>query len=491
VHKQLVKSIIAHKDATDAASASRLELSFLEELQRETLMGGYQRVVRMGAAGLALGAGFVAGTAFGAGNEDAALRMRLDRLESEVEVLRAGDEGRRWLTEQRAEEVRALARDVLADADARASFQEDSVCAGHDRRFFIRSADGGFRLSLLGQVQTRFVVSRQDDAADGDSTRWGFEDSRVRFGFLGHIIDPSWQYVVWAGWTAGGRSVLIDASITKDLGGGWKFQVGQFKLPVWKEWLIFEGFQQFADRSLLTARYGGLAAQGVALIRETDAWRLKAAFTDGGRTWFTAWSVGPDATSGALPWQLSNEWAVTVRGELLLEGEWASCPAWESWIGEAPQLRLGAAVHAQRGEFGTSDDENEILQWTIDAGAEFGGANLFAALIATHFENSAEERDEWGVLLQGGYFLNKDWEAIARLEYGDLDGGGSVSDELLIVTVGLNRFWARHALKWTTDLGYAFEPVDAAWGGAGVGWRADEAGGDGQIVLRTQLQILF
>lgn len=420
-----------------------------------------------------------------------ALERRLVGLEAEVEALRAAADPGHWLTRRRAEEIQALARDVLADADGRASLQDGGLCAGHDGHFFIAAADGNFRLSLLGQVQTRFVFNHQDAVGEGDSTRWGFENTRTRFGFLGHVIDPSWKYVVWAGWTGSGRSVLIDASITKDLGEGWSVQVGQFKLPVWKEWLVFEGFQQFADRSLLNARYGGLAAQGVALIRQSESLRLKAALTDGGGTWFTPWSSGPDSTTGALPWQLSNEWAVTLRGEVLLEGQWASCPDWESWVGEEPQLRLGAALHAQRGEYGTSDDENDILQWTIDASAELGGANLFAAFIATRFENSTAERDEWGVLVQGGYFLSEGWEAIARLEYGDLDGAGLVSDELMILTAGVNRFWARHALKWTIDLGYAFEPVDAMWAGAGVGWRADDVGRDGQILLRTQLQVLY
>lgn len=455
-------------------------------------MGGCSRVVLAGAAWLAAAAAMtvMAHQAVDDGENDAALRRRLAQLEAEVEALEVAGEAR-WLTGRRAEEIAALARDMLTDADTRASLQDHAVCAGHDRRFFIASADGSFRLNLLGQVQTRYVLSLQDDADGSDSSRGGFEMSRTRFGFLGHVIDPTFKYVVWAGWTGSGRSVLIDASITKDLGEGWSVQVGQFKLPVWKEWLVFEGFQQFADRSLLNARYGGLAAQGVALIHQSDSLRLKAALTDGGRTWFTAWSAGPDSTTGALPWQLSNEWAVTLRAEVLLKGQWASCPDWESWVGEEPQLRLGAALHAQRGEYGTSDDENEIVQWTIDASAELGGANLFAAFIATHFENSTAERDEWGVLLQGGCFLSEGWEAIARLEWGDLDGAGSAGDELVILTVGVNRFWARHALKWTADLGYAFEPVDAEWSGAGVGWRSDEAGGDGQILLRTQLQLLF
>ncbi|UCD76495.1 MAG: hypothetical protein JSV91_06135 [Phycisphaerales bacterium] len=396
-----------------------------------------------------------------------------------------------WLTERRSQEIRALVGDVLADADTRASLQSQGVSAGRDRYFFIASADGSFRLNLLGQVQTRYVLSLQDGEGDIDSTRGGFEVSRSRFGFIGHVVDPGWKYVLWAGWTAGGRSVLIDASISRDLGGGWSVQAGQFKLPVWKEWLIFEGFQQFIERSLLNSRYGGLAAQGIAIEYRSDSVYLKAAYSDGGRTWFTEWSEGPAGAAGPLPWQLSNEYALSARAEWLVKGPRGAYSEWESWVDEEPMLALGAAAHVQRGEFGTADDETELIQWSIDASAEFGGVNIFAALIGAHVDTSTADRDEWGLLVQGGWFLNEDWEAIARFEYGDLDGAGTVSDELMILTAGVNRFWSRHALKWSTDLGYAFEPVDSAWSGTGAGWQTDSAGDDGQIVIRSQLQLLF
>jgi hypothetical protein len=426
----------------------------------------------------------------GSAADGQALERRLVGLEAEVDALRAAAEPDHWLTRRRAEEIRALAGDVLADADQRAALQAGGLCAGHDGRFFIASADGSFRLSLLGQVQTRFVFNHQDAASEGDSARWGFENTRTRFGILGHAIDPTWRFGLWSGWLANGTPWLVEAWIKKDLGGGWNLQLGQFKIPVWREWLVVEMRQQFADRSLLTARHAG-AGKGVQLNHRGEALSLSAAITDGTWTWNTPWSAGPDQTRGTMPWQSSNECAFTVRGELLLAGDWSSCPDFEGWMGDDPLFLLGAAIHTQRGEYGTDDEESEILQWTVDASSKFGGASLFAAFIATHFDDGSVSRDEWGLLIQGGYFLDEHWEATARLEWGDLDGAGPVSDELMILTAGVNRFWARHALKWTIDLGYAFEPVDAQWGGAGVGWRADEPGRDGQVLLRTQLQVLY
>ncbi|MDY7108896.1 MAG: hypothetical protein SYC29_09700 [Planctomycetota bacterium] len=140
---------------------------------------------------------------------------------------------------------------------------------------------------------------------------------------------------------------------------------------------------------------------------------------------------------------------------------------------------------------GTVDDESELRQWTVDGSFEFGGGTLYAAVVGNHIENSTVERDEFGFLIQGGLFLNEDWELMARYEWGDLDGAGTVSDDPSIVTPGVSRFFNRQGLKFTADVGYAFNEMDGAWGGASRGWRTDAIDEEGQLVLRTRLHLLF
>ena len=55
---------------------------------------------------------------------------------------------------------------------------------------------------------------------------------------------------------------------------------------------------------------------------------------------------------------------------------------------------------------------------------------------------------------------------------------------------GVNKYFAGHNAKWTTDVGYGF---NAVFGPANItGWRNDVVNAnDGQIVVRTQWQILF
>jgi hypothetical protein len=417
------------------------------------------------------------------------LRARLAELETEVASLRA-ERGQQRITGQRAEAVRALVHDVLADADSRSSLLRNQVTSGWDNGFFVASPDGDFRLKIAGQLQVRFVYNTQDDGPSDDH-RSGFENARTRLGFIGHVVDPSWQYFIWAGWTAGGSSLLLDAWVRKDLGKGWSIQAGQFKIPNWQEWLVSETRLQLVERSLLTARYASLYGQGVQVHYSADSVRIHGAFTDGLRTWNTPWSTPPSATTGSAGYQLSTEYALTLRGEYKLCGEWTQWPDLESWFDEPTMCVVGASLHYQDGEYGTADDETELLQWTVDVSSEFGGFNIFAAVIGSHFDSATIDRDEYGALLEVGAFVTDDWEIFGRYEWGDLDGAGAVSDELSILTFGATRFFNQHALKWTTDIGYAFREVDAGWASAGAGWRADSADQDGQVVVRSQVQLLF
>ena len=104
---------------------------------------------------------------------------------------------------------------------------------------------------------------------------------------------------------------------------------------------------------------------------------------------------------------------------------------------------------------------------------------------------SGADFDPWTVILQAGYYLDDDFEIFARYEHLDFDDFGGNSDDNEILTVGFNKYFSGdHQVKLTTDIGIGFDTVhDAADGDAG--WQDDAASDDGQIVLRTQFQLLF
>jgi hypothetical protein len=86
------------------------------------------------------------------------LRQEIQALRAEVSAMRSQADDS-WLNERRAEEVKTLIHDVLADADTRASLAGDGMTAGHNGHFFLASADGGFLLNVGGQIQFRYIAT--------------------------------------------------------------------------------------------------------------------------------------------------------------------------------------------------------------------------------------------------------------------------------------------------------------------------------------------
>lgn len=159
---------------------------------------------------------------------------QIEALRKEVAQLKAAN-GDKWLTEERAKEIRAIVQDVLADADTRASLQSTGATAGYDKGFFIASPDGNFKLVVNGELQVRYAFSRlstrslhqldpgtyqpperglQTEFPGGfenkgyqgffgagstgsfERTARGFGVPRAKLAFSGHVVDPSWQYKI-------------------------------------------------------------------------------------------------------------------------------------------------------------------------------------------------------------------------------------------------------------------------------------------------------
>ena len=82
------------------------------------------------------------------------------QLKAEVATLKAQN-GDKWLTEERAAEIKSLVKDVLADSETRTSLQGSGATSGYNNGFFISSADGNFKLNLSLLAQARFTWNYQ------------------------------------------------------------------------------------------------------------------------------------------------------------------------------------------------------------------------------------------------------------------------------------------------------------------------------------------
>ena len=421
----------------------------------------------------------VAGTAF-ASTTPADNDARIASLEAQLQALKAEQQSN-WLN-MNSEELLALQQEVLVDSQTQTSLLSTGVGAGWDKGFYLSSDDGAFKLKIGGQAQFRFVWNNRDDAPDQDGDVAGFEMRRTKLIFSGTMWEELAFKVNGAFDRGGGEFILEDAYGHWDLGNGWGVLFGQFKAPVTREELISSSKQQAVDRSWVNEYTNGDRTQGLALTYENDTETMRAwlSFNDGARTANTGFS--PDAT----------EWAFTARVEGLLAGEngfkqFDDLPSFRDdefgWL-------LGGALHWQDEAYGTTDDETETLTWTVDTQAEFGGANIFAYVVGVSGESNdgTVDFDEYGFVLQGGFFFTDDLEAFGRWEWYDFDANTGL-DEYSAITVGVNWYNHGHAWKWQNDVTFSMDPVPAR--NTGIGLLADTGNNDGQIAFRSQMQFTF
>ncbi len=475
------------------------------------------------------------------------------RHDSEIAELRNAY-GDKWLTEARAVEIREMVKDVLADSQTRTNLQGSDVTAGWNKGFFIASPDGNFKLVVDGQIQTRFAYNYQAKSSrnptttttgappvttttqpsEASSNVYGFEMRRVKLRFSGNVLDPSWTYRIVLSFnqnplgtgtssTTNG-AVLTDAEIRKDFGNGFAIRTGQ-----WKGNYTFEEFtnataQQFAERTLVNTYFSTGHIQGVELQYGTADWRASINYNDGGSNRNIA-AIG----SGSSYSNNQVQWATAGRVDWKLMGDWKQFKELMSFRGSDNGLQLGAAYNWQRGGamnplnpafVGNSDGMN--ISYTADFNARFNGASIFAAFLGNSFyarPGGAQSVNSYGVVVQGGYFLNDDVELIGRWEWLNVSGGttdvvgsgntpvpatsnsatGSAinAQHFQIYTVGANYYISKNAIKLTADTGYVVGAILFANGIynqsiMGADYRTDQnSSATGQFVARVQLQLLF
>jgi hypothetical protein len=445
-----------------------------------------------GAAALTLTGVSVAGPAPETTN-NSDLAQRLKAAEEKIAQMENAS-NQNWLTEQRADEIKGLVQDVLADADTRASLLQSGMTAGYDNGFILGSADGNWLLKTNFLMQQRFIWNYIDEGSDFgiDQNHYGFENTRSKFILSGHVVNPQWFYLVSI--NVGNSSSLSDdeasgdertgvgnAYLGYDYGGGWSIQMGSMKLPFLREELVDAQYQLAIERSVVNYNFTLGYSDALMLNYTGEAFRFNVAFSDGFQMGSTPWTVGP--TSHA-------EYAFTGRGEFKVSGNWDQFKDFTSPRGGETGILLGAAAHWEKSEFGTGDPEFEYVFLTGDVSMEFGGFNLFGSITWTDVDSESAtvaDSNPLGVVFQGGFYLAETWELYGRFEWENYDVDDV--DDLILLTIGVNKYFAGHNAVWTTDVGYAFNDVIS--NNTITGWRTDAPDQDGQVVIRTQWQLLF
>lgn len=439
----------------------------------------------------------------------------LSKLRAEVAELRA-QQGQTWLNERRAEEVKTLVREVLADADTRASLQDKSVTAGHNgKNFFLASEDGNFLLNIGGQIQARYIFNSRDTkgVSGEDDTETGFQMRRIKVQFDGHIGTPKFEYKVLL---AADRSTtdigVEEAEIGYKIMDNLTVGGGRFKDPFLREDIVSSRKQLAVERSVVNEAFSSRFVEGIkADWKPIEELRVRASFNDGVR------SGSPDLAgtlnSGNDFHEDRTDYALTGRVDFNAMGDWSQADDFSSWEGTPTSLIIGSAIHYEKGESGEHPNDgssttaqfgpyDSFLTATVDASFKTAGLALYGAgiyqAVDTAHGTTTGNLDNWGAIAQVSYFVIPDkLEPYVRYEFLDADTAVSGrNSQVHIVTLGANYYFKKHAAKFTTDVVWAINPLTAAntLGGvsSGQGLIADPSGNsDNQVALRAQFQLLF
>ncbi|MCH2160261.1 MAG: OprO/OprP family phosphate-selective porin [Phycisphaerales bacterium] len=358
----------------------------------------------------------------------AELEANNQALQGRVNELEHAD-GQDWLTEQRAEQIRGVVSDVLADAESRVSLQDGGLTAGWDGGFFLASPDGRFRLDVGGMVQARYMYSEMRAAfegagqqinpanngqADNVTSRSGFDIPAARLEFSGHVFGAT-RFRLSGNFAnhrdlsmktygsrfpsnttelnGGGHFQLLDAWIAHEFDENFSLRVGQFKLPFDRGWEVPVKYQLTGQRDAVSQHFGLGRSQGVELRWTTNQARVRVAVSDGASDHlvYGLYLAGTDPANSPYDYQQGN-WSASARGEWNIAGRWADYARMTSPPGEDFGAMIGVGFHAQQNKnfwnannyaLQESGSDNGLNTWfgaTADVTLNFGGASVVGAV---------------------------------------------------------------------------------------------------------------
>jgi hypothetical protein len=487
---------------------------------------------------IALGGGLLLGVA-GAVKADttpsnAELQSQVQALKDQVNRLE-GKQSQDWLNEQRAAEVKAMVKDVLADADTRASLMANGMTAGHNgQHFFLASENNDFQLNIGGLIQARADYDHRRnavkavDASTGDAigardSSSGVEVARIEVDLWGHVVNPEWTYFLRFeqdhGETAGVPLAWVGYQATDTV----NIRMGRYKGVFMHESLVDDMYGQAVERSVTEGIFGEGYVQGVTAEWDvTDMVRLQASIDNGPHSG----DLGSQTFFGNSRTNLAyngsgDDISATGRADVKVMGDWKEYTDYAAWSDQETAVFVGAAINYTVGETGNngvpvtttnptpppatittitgSGDNTKDLRWTVDADAKMAGFDLSAAFVYDYLGHDnatpalpAGRAGEWYAWeVQGGYMVIPDkFDVFARYEWIDLKGSITESHPEF-VTVGTNYYIARHRVKLTVDATYAFVALPSAGPTTIANTDLLASSHSDEILLRGQVQLMF
>jgi phosphate-selective porin len=381
---------------------------------------------------------------------------------------------------------RAMSAELLADSSARASALEAPPAD-------LPKISGNLLFRYYGNFGSDKLPAGSKDFANGFQTR------RVRVSVQGQIWNPNLTYRIdYENNRADGAAALQEAFGDYKFDNGFSLRWGQFKAPLLKEELVSHTLQLATERSTVNSIFSATYTQGVCGTYAMDAWRFMGMFSDGLKALNTDYDNGGSVPGGEA------DYALTGRAEYKFAGEWKNFDQFTSFRNSPFVGMVGGAIHWQDGgstfaSTGSGATTNiSVLEYTADAMVKGNGWNAFAEFVGRHAKDQTTPTeatyDDFGFVVQGGYFFTNELEGFARYDVVAPDKDRTNHSVFHEITIGGNYYFIpeSQAAKFTLDL--LICPSKQSKSSSLVATNTASgllAADKSQFVLRAQMQLLY
>ena len=365
---------------------------------------------------------------------------------------------------------------------------EMPVTAGYDptklNGFFVRSPDDAFRLNVGAYTQIRYGMNwrgSEPGRAGEDFTR-NASINRTRL-FLEGQYTEALNYHFRINIDDTGDADLIVAYGQWNFAPDWSVRVGeQFMALSREDWMFAQDVLgvEFSANDFTFAIGSSIGAQ----VHHVDGnHRWWAGFSNGafgGKETFGSLDAADIAFTGRSEWQLEGEdWSVWDD----LVGRRGRADGWLFGVAGGYQLRLKDSPKPDHGA-------EVIADLSVNGD---GYQAMIAGTWAAIDPDGGDWYNNYGVLLQGGYFVADRTQLYTAFEWIDPGDQPGDLDPFTTVSVGVNFFPFVRTNRWkfTAEVAYLFGRLDQTIVAPSdsLGWLASDE--SGQLNIRLQAQLGF
>ena len=322
---------------------------------------------------------------------------------------------------------------------------------GYDKGFFIKSADGKYKLTINGRVQARFTAELPEGADD----EYAFAIQRARVGLKGNVFTQNLTYKFQMDLGKGNvalKDFFIDFRAVKS----WlHVRAGQFKKPFSRQQLTSSGSLEFVDRALTDGAFGQGRDIGLLIhnnYEKSPEFEYALGFFNGtGDKASLSGKVAVDTATGAgtiasgkfsnVPDHFRPMVALRVgynHGGIQGYKE-------VDFAKKGVRVAIGASLLADLALEADGDEGSLVAE--VDYALKVAGFSTTGGFYLRNTFGAAGKLDLLGFHAQAGYLIGTMFQPVVR--YARLMPDGA--DDTQEVQLGFNVYFMKHALSWQTD----------------------------------------